>query len=81
VGVLALLVRAAPTSPKVWLLVLVVGVVWIVMSLVFPQRDCRSCGGSNKHRDPLTGRNYHSCGRCDGTGKEWRLVPRLIGRR
>jgi hypothetical protein len=76
---LGALVWHRPESAGVWLLVLVVTVLWIVHSAIWPQRDCRHCDGGNKHRDPVTGVSYHSCGSCDG-GRVWRVLPKLIGR-
>jgi hypothetical protein len=49
---LALLVYTHPGAINTWWVVLAVVALWVVHSLIWPWRDCRSCGGSNKHRDP-----------------------------
>ena len=43
----------------------------------WPWRNCRTCNGSGKRRNPFGLRTYRLCGKCGATGREVRPGRRL----
>lgn len=65
-------------SPALLILALVaVTVCYLVACAVWPFRACRRCGGAGKSRSP-TGRTFHYCTHCKGTGAQLRAGRRLF---
>jgi hypothetical protein len=52
--------------------------VYMLSGLLWPYTACSACA-DGKHASP-SGKNWRSCGKCDGSGKKVRLISRLLGR-
>jgi hypothetical protein len=66
-----------PSTRTLLVLAVVVGL-YVLSGLVWPYTACPACDGG-KHHSP-TGKNWHNCGKCGGSGKKIRLISRLLGR-
>jgi hypothetical protein len=55
---------------------LVVLVLWILSSLIWPYTSCASCKGVGKFRSP-GGRHWRDCPTCRGKGKRRRVLSYL----
>jgi hypothetical protein len=47
-----------------------------LLVLVMPKMDCRKCGGNGSRK--RLGRARAACGRCRGTGRQFRPGARLV---
>jgi hypothetical protein len=56
---------------------LIVAVVYLLHSFLWPLKDCPRCRGSKKINAP-GGRSYRRCPRCKGSGTETRRGRRAI---
>lgn len=77
----------APPPPEVsamtdfYLALAGAGLLGVLEVYVFPYRKCRACDGGKKWSPLNTGRNWHHCPACHGSGKRVRWLAAVLGRK
>ncbi|MDL4777598.1 hypothetical protein [Actinomadura xylanilytica] len=74
--ILAAAATSNDPSGSLLLLALVASVGYIAACAVWPFRACRPCRGLGRFHSP-TGRAWHPCRRCNGTGAKLRFGRRI----